>query len=251
MIIEFELRDFDKTSLSDQAKVRRERGRYFISFHPRDPGDCRQFLRCLERNEIVLDAHSAKDLARFHPAFGEPECKKIIADLASMRKSLPALVEESDTGAAEAAVMKAALDENTDVSRTDALFAEMRKKQDGAELAKVKVSTARRRVAELESNLREALSAYRKREAEKLRSQLAPKIELFNSRIEAAYAEFVPIAREILPQIAESEPGFSRDIYFTNPTVPVEAGKALKTLQSMPRVNLGKSALMFVLKEVK
>jgi hypothetical protein len=249
MNIEFEIRDFDKASQSDQAKVRRERGSYFRGFNPGLPDDCRQFLRCFERNEIVLDGHSIKDLAKLHPAFGEPECKRIIADLASVRKSLPELAERSDTGAAEVAVIKAALDENTDINRTEALFAEMRRKQDGAELAKVKVSTAKRRITELEGKLRESISAYRKREAEKLRSQLAPLISGFNEAIEEGYEKFVPQMRELLPQIAALEGQFAPEIYFLSLAIPDQTAKSLKTLKSCPKLTLKEHGVWFTLRE--
>jgi len=253
MKIEFELRTREISFLNsfDQTgKFRRERGCYFVTLDADNAQDREQFNRLFERDQVKLDGVTPKQLAAFDVGFSEPESIKILKDLAVTRKSLPAQVEAFDIASAEAAVMQAALNENTDLSRTEPLFAEMKRKQAGAELAKAKLETTQRRIAELEKMLRDSISQRRKGEAERFKAQLNPAAEAFNREIEEVYAKFWSVASEVLPLIAACESGFPAQIHYGSPIVDSGTGGRLKSLRTMPQILIRPDRLQFILKEI-
>jgi hypothetical protein len=141
------------------------------------------------------------------------------------------------------------LSENTDLSRTEVLFAELKRKQNGAELAEARVKTSERRIGELEKMLRDSISRRKQAEAEKLKAQLAPAAERFNKEIEEAYSRFWSVAGELLPRIAERESGFPPQIHFGSPVVNVGDGARLKSLRAIPQILMRPDRLQFSLQE--
>lgn len=253
MKIEFELRQMMSFNqgFDPAGKIRREHGRYFLNLDADNPDDKLQFMRLFERDAIKFDGQPAKQLAAFDEGFGSPEMKTLFADLRRCQEGLPALAEEAEARSAEAVVIKAAMDENTDIGRTDALFAELKKKESGAELAKVKADTAARRIAEIEKTIRASISGRKKREAERLKAELAPVVARFNAEIEVVYSKFLSVANELLPRIAECESGYSPGINYASPAVSIGDGQKLKTLRAVPQLIVRPSGLLFSLRDLK
>jgi len=235
---------FDRT-----GKLRRDKGRYSLTLDADNPADVREFESLfLEKNAISIDGHTAKQLAAFDVGFNEPEAKTALEELHQMRGKLPALIEDADTKAAEAEIMRVALDENSDLARVDALFQEQRRKQDEAAKARLMSDTAERRIAALEAQVKNALLNRRKKEAERLKALLWPEVELFNDAVNAAYVRFNDVAQDLLRKINECDHSFPAQVTYRSPAFNVMDGARLKDLTLRPAIRTLPDKLWFELK---
>lgn len=232
-------------------KLRRDKGRYFLELNPEDPQDRKQWEALyLEKNAISTYGVNPKDLAAFDQGFNEPDAKKALEELRELRMRLPALIEDADTKAAEAEIMRVALEENAELETVPAMLAERRKKQEQAEEASILRDTAVRRIEKLESKLKDALRARRKRVAEEGKARLHAAAEALNQGIAKAYAEFWKAAPDLFRTVSENERGFPPGIEYRSPAMNIADGAAIKSFTSHPLIKILPSGhLWFDLKQ--
>jgi hypothetical protein len=256
MILEFELHThpsetsfnsgFDKT-----GKLRRDKGRYFLSLNSEDQADRRQWESLyLGKNAISIDGHAAKQLAAFDMGFQEPEAKKALEELQELRNKLPALIKDADAKTSKANEKCIEVENNIDPARVCALFAEQRATEDAADMARLMAKTAERRIAALEARIKDVLRNRRKQEFERLKSLLDAEVERFNKDVAAPYARFNDIGRDLLKIIHECNHEFPPRVGYRTPTFNVADGAHLKDLTLHPAIKVLPDQLWFELRPI-
>ena len=211
---------------------------YLLNFDSEQEAHRQQYNGSLARGEIDILGLSPEVLAHLEPAFKSESTQRIFRELQQATKEKTQALSDLEKAQQAVAASLEIEKSNLDPSKVDENRKTLRERRETLEDRQVKADTYDRLLADLWEKFFQSLKDYQAAQAEKVREEILPDVEEFNSLIRKAYRL---IQNKVAPKIGrlhQIKPEIPGEIYFTNIHLTDLQVRQLKTLEAFAQIRI-------------